>query len=114
VLATTAVILGAAYMLWMVQKVFFGPLTHQENHGLKDLNGRELASMIPLALLMIGMGLMPQPFLDKLEPSVERFVARASLSVADAPQKTDAALRIQAAPLPPREAVADAQAPLAP
>ena len=111
VIATSAVILGAAYMLWMVQKVFFGPLTHQENHGLKDLNGRELLSMVPLAILMLVMGLMPQPFLSKLEPSVDRFVARANLSVADTPRVPDSVLRIQAAPLPPLEAVADADEP---
>src|SRR5690606_41502111 len=85
VIATSAVILGAAYMLWMVQKVFFGPLTHQENHCLKDLNGRELLSMVPLAILMLGVGLMPQPFLSKLQPSVDRLVPRAHLQVPGPP-----------------------------
>ncbi len=99
-LATTAVILGAAYMLWMVQKVFFGPLTHAENHGLKDLSHRELISMLPLAALILFMGLQPQPFLDKLAPSVERFVARASVGLPHVQPVPAAQLRIQGAELP--------------
>ena len=43
-----AVILGAAYMLWMVQRVFFGPLTRRENQGLRDLNLREIVTALPL------------------------------------------------------------------
>ncbi|MEN9800433.1 MAG: hypothetical protein RL653_4130 [Pseudomonadota bacterium] len=77
-LAATGVILGAAYMLWMVQKVFFGELTLRENQGLKDLHGREIVSALPFLALIVVMGLMPQPFLDRLNPSSERFVARAS------------------------------------
>ncbi|MGQ0508255.1 MAG: complex I subunit 4 family protein, partial [Myxococcaceae bacterium] len=76
VLATTGVILGAGYMLWMVQKVFFGPVT-KENDGLQDLNGRELVSTLPFLALIGLMGLMPQPFLDRLAPSAARFQARA-------------------------------------
>lgn len=76
-IAGTAVILGAAYMLWMVQKVFFGQVTHQENLGLKDLNKRELAAAIPLLLLIAVMGLKPQPILDVLNHSTNRYLARA-------------------------------------
>ncbi|PZR18416.1 MAG: Fe-S-binding domain-containing protein [Archangium gephyra] len=78
VIAATAVVLGAAYMLWMVQKVFFGQITHQENHALKDLSGRELAAAIPFLVMIVVMGLRPQPFLDVLNPASERFVARAN------------------------------------
>ena len=77
VLAGTAVILGAAYMLWMVQRVFFGPLANPENKGLQDLNKRELFTALPFIVLVIVMGLKPQPFLDVLEPSTNRYVARA-------------------------------------
>ncbi|HYO58002.1 NADH-quinone oxidoreductase subunit M [Archangium sp.] len=79
VLATLGVILGAAYMLWMVQKVFFGPLTHRENQGLSDLSLREFATVLPFLILVLVMGLMPQPFLDRINPSTERFVTRANL-----------------------------------
>ena len=77
VLATTAVILGAAYMLWMVQKVFFGQLTHDENKGLKDLGFRELITAVPFLVLIVVMGLRPQPVLDLLNPSTTRYIARA-------------------------------------
>jgi NADH-quinone oxidoreductase subunit M len=79
VLATLGVILGAAYMLWMVQKVFFGPLTHRENQGLMDLSLREFATVAPFLVLVLVMGLMPQPFLDRINPSSERFITRANL-----------------------------------
>jgi NADH-quinone oxidoreductase subunit M len=81
VLATLGVILGAAYMLWMVQRVFFGPLTHRDNQGLVDLNAREFITVLPLLVLVVVMGLKPQPFLDRLSPSTTRFVNRASLGV---------------------------------
>jgi NADH-quinone oxidoreductase subunit M len=75
------VILGAAYMLWMVQKVFFGPLTHRENQHLSDLSLREFATVLPFLVLVLVMGLMPQPFLDRINPSTERFITRASLGI---------------------------------
>jgi NADH-quinone oxidoreductase subunit M len=75
------VILGAAYMLWMVQKVFFGPLTHRENQHLSDLSLREFATVLPFLILVLVMGLMPQPFLDRINPSTERFITRASLGI---------------------------------
>ncbi len=75
--AATSVILGAAYMLWMFQKVFFGKLTNQENMQLQDLRPRELVAVAPFIVLIFVMGLWPQPILDVLRPSSERFVARA-------------------------------------
>lgn len=101
VLGTTGVILGAAYMLWMVQRVFFGPLTRPENRGLKDLNGREIAAALPFVLLVLVMGLQPQPILDVLAPSTNRFVARAHYAVAsDGP--SDSLVMVTVMPLPPR------------
>ncbi|WP_224243310.1 complex I subunit 4 family protein [Hyalangium gracile] len=79
VLAALGVILGAAYMLWMVQKVFFGSLTHRENQFLPDMNLREFATVAPFLALVLVMGLQPQPFLDRIEPSTNRFIARASV-----------------------------------
>jgi NADH-quinone oxidoreductase subunit M len=75
-LATTGVILGATYMLWMFQRVMFGPLSNRSNQTLTDLNGRELAYLLPLVGLIFAMGLFPQPFLDRINPSVGRFVDR--------------------------------------
>ena len=76
VLATTGVILGAVYMLWMFRRVVFGPLTHAENLQLKDLNGRELLILAPIVLLIVFMGVYPQPFLSRIEPAVEQTLKR--------------------------------------
>ena len=73
------VILGATYMLWMVQRVFFGPLTQAPNLKLKDLSWREGLTALPFLILVLVMGVMPQPFLDVLRPSSDRFVARANM-----------------------------------
>jgi NADH-quinone oxidoreductase subunit M len=76
VVATTGVIFGAAYMLWMVQRVMFGPLTNRANQTLTDLNAREIGYLAPLVVLIFVMGLYPKPFLDRINPSVERFLDR--------------------------------------
>ncbi|MFL5318466.1 MAG: NuoM family protein [Myxococcaceae bacterium] len=77
VFAATGVILGAAYMLWLVQRVFFGEVTLRENQRLFDLNFREVATTVPFLILILVMGLRPQMFLDYLNPASDRFVARA-------------------------------------
>ncbi|RJS17376.1 Fe-S-binding domain-containing protein [Corallococcus sp. H22C18031201] len=97
--ATLGVILGAAYMLWMVQKVFFGALTHRENQHLRDMNLREVLTVLPFIIMVPVMGLMPQPFLDRIAPSTDRFVARASVGAPGAQVKDDQ-LRVEAMALP--------------
>lgn len=99
VISTTAVILGAAYMLWMVQKVFFGQLTHQENLGLKDLSPREVIAAVPFLVLIVVMGLRPQPVLDVLNPSTERFIARAQYA-SGAGSADESKVRVQVRQLP--------------
>ncbi len=54
----------------------FGPLQNQANVTLKDLNAREIAYLAPLLVAIVVMGVYPQPFLDRINPSVDRFVAR--------------------------------------
>jgi NADH-quinone oxidoreductase subunit M len=76
VFATTGVIFGATYMLWMFQRVMFGPLTNRANTELTDLNTREILYLAPLALLIVVMGVYPQPFLDRINPSVTGFLTR--------------------------------------
>ncbi|PEN14889.1 Fe-S-binding domain-containing protein [Longibacter salinarum] len=68
-LATTGVILAAVYLLYMVYATFFGELTNEANATMPDMNGRELALMLPLAVLMFVMGFFPTPFLKQMEPS---------------------------------------------
>jgi len=72
-LAATGVVLGAIYLLWMFQKVFFGKLDQAKNGKLKDLSGRELLVFIPLVIGIFVLGVKPQPLLDRMKPSVEQF-----------------------------------------
>ena len=109
VLAATCVVLGAAYMLWMVQKVFFGQVTHPENLQLKDLSKRELAAALPFIALIALMGLRPQPFLDVLNTSTTRFVARSQYA-ANGEATNDAKVRVLVRQLP-RQQLAEAVLP---
>jgi NADH-quinone oxidoreductase subunit M len=70
------VILGAVYMLWMYQRVFFGPVKNEANQGLADLTPREWTVLGPLVLLAIGMGLFPGPILSRIQPAADRLVHR--------------------------------------
>ena len=72
ILGATGVILGAVYMLWMFQRVMFGPVTHRENETLPDLSLRERLVFAPLLLLILWIGIMPQPFLDRAQPALDR------------------------------------------
>lgn len=74
VLAAAGVILGAAYMLWMFQRVMFGKLTNPKNEGLKDLNAREIITLIPMVALIFLMGIYPKLFFSKMDASVEKFL----------------------------------------
>ncbi len=64
--AVSGVVLGAAYLLWLYQRVFWGKVTHEENEHLVDLNARELATLLPLVALCFWIGVYPKPFLDFL------------------------------------------------
>jgi NADH-quinone oxidoreductase subunit M len=109
IFAATGVVLGAAYMLWMVQKVFFGTVTHQENLGLKDLGLREVLAAVPLIALIAVMGLRPQPFLDMLNPSTDRYLARAQYASGKAEAASeDEKVRVTVIQLPPKLVVAQA------
>ena len=76
IFAASGVILGAIYMLWMFQRVMFGPLTNEKNKALADLTTRELVYLAPILVLIVLMGVYPQPFLEVMQPSVERIVLR--------------------------------------
>ena len=69
-IATAGVIVAAIYLLVMLYRTFWGPVTLEANRTMLDLNGREIGLLLPLAALMIILGFFPQPFLAKSEPAV--------------------------------------------
>jgi NADH-quinone oxidoreductase subunit M len=80
--AATGVILGAIYMLWVYRRVIFGPLVDPENEKLKDLGAREQIILAPIVLLVLLMGVYPQPFLQTMKPAVELTLKRVAAAVA--------------------------------
>jgi len=75
-LGATGVILGAGYMLWLVERVFYGTIDNEENRHLPDFSLREAFVIVPMVALIVVMGLVPQPFLTPARPAVERLINR--------------------------------------
>jgi NADH-quinone oxidoreductase subunit M len=73
--AVSGIVLGAAYLLWLYQRVFWGPVTHEENKTLPDLNARELATLVPLVVLCFWIGVYPKPFLAFLHRPMGQLAA---------------------------------------
>jgi len=72
--ATLSVVLSAAYLLWMLKRVAYGPLRHPEHATYPDLDARELAATVPLVVLIVLVGVWPGPLVDALRPSCEALV----------------------------------------
>ncbi|OJX38361.1 MAG: NADH dehydrogenase [Chloroflexi bacterium 44-23] len=72
--ATTGVVLAAVYLLKMIEKMFLGPVTNEANLSLKDLSARELATIIPLVVVIFWIGIYPQPFFNLINPAVEQLL----------------------------------------
>jgi len=81
-IAATAVIFAAAYLLWALQRIIYNPLTKPENKVLPDLNWREIGLLLPLIFAIIWLGVYPAPVLDKTRDAAARLVHR----VESAPQ----------------------------
>ena len=79
-------ILSATYMLWMFQRVNYGPVTNEKNATLPDLQPREWAVLVPIVAMTILMGVLPNLFLRPIEPSVERMLNQVQPGRADAHQ----------------------------
>jgi NADH-quinone oxidoreductase subunit M len=75
ILAGTSIILGAVYMLRVMKQTFFGPLENEENKKLKDLNSREIWSLIPLVAIVIWLGVYPKPVLAPIDNSVKALLS---------------------------------------
>jgi NADH-quinone oxidoreductase subunit M len=106
-LAAVGVILGAVYMLLLVERVFFGPIRVEANRNLPDLTGRESLLIAPLAILIVVMGVAPQPFLNPARPAVDRLLARFrdAGSVQPAAAVRRPILRPRPSSVPPRDQV---------
>jgi NADH-quinone oxidoreductase subunit M len=90
-MAVLGVVLGAWYMLWLVERVFFGPLKephvqhgeisghHVEPH-IHDLCFREIAALLPLVVFVFWIGLKPEFFLEHMTPDIERLAAPATMA----------------------------------
>ena len=74
IIATSGALFSVIYMLWMYQRVMFGPVDKPQNSGLKDLTFRETAIMVPIAVLIIVMGIFPGLFLRQMDASTEKFI----------------------------------------
>ena len=78
--AATALILGAAYTLWMYKRVYLGPVANDHVKELTDINGREFLVMSLLAVAVLAMGLYPKPFTDVMDASVANLLQHVSQS----------------------------------
>jgi NADH-quinone oxidoreductase subunit M len=83
--AALGVILAAVYLLFMFEKVFLGPITHEENRKLHDLNWREIAILVPLLVVIFWIGLYPRFFFDLINPSVDQLAGIFKTAVAMLP-----------------------------
>ncbi len=74
--AVPGVVLAAAYLLWLYQRVFFGKVENPKNEKLLDLNARELATFLPLVAVALWIGLYPKPFFQILDQPVTALIAQ--------------------------------------
>ena len=79
-LGALTLILGAAYTLWMVKRVFYGDVANEGVRALKDLNSREFLIMATLAVAVLVLGLWPAPVIDVMHASVENFLQHIAIS----------------------------------
>jgi NADH-quinone oxidoreductase subunit M len=93
--AATGVILSATYMLWMFQRVNYGPVDHEENRALPDLQPREWFAIAPIIAVAVLMGVVPNLFLRPIEPAVDRVLNQVQRG---APQRIQARHRGAAGP----------------
>jgi NADH-quinone oxidoreductase subunit M len=94
--ATTGIILGAAYMLWLYWRVAFGTSRNADAAAMPDLDKRELASLGAIAAVVLWMGVYPEPFLAPMRDDVGRLLTR----IERAAPAGDANFQRSAAPLP--------------
>ena len=74
--AVSGIVLGAAYLLWLYQRLMFGKIDKPENEKLRDVSFREQATLLPIVALCVWIGVYPKPFLDPLRVPVRGIVER--------------------------------------
>jgi len=82
-LAATTLVLGAAYTLWMVKRVYFGDIANDGVRALQDINTREFTMLALLAAAVLAMGVYPKPFTDVMQVSVTHLLEHVALSKLD-------------------------------
>jgi NADH-quinone oxidoreductase subunit M len=80
VLAATTLILGAAYTLWLVKRVIFGPIANEHVAAMQDLNGREFLVLAMLAVAVLALGLWPAPLVQTMEATVQHLLQQLAVS----------------------------------
>jgi NADH-quinone oxidoreductase subunit M len=79
-LAATTLILGAAYTLWLVKRVIFGPVANDHVAAMQDLNGREFLVLAMLAVAVLALGLWPAPLVQTMEATVQHLLQQLAVS----------------------------------
>jgi NADH-quinone oxidoreductase subunit M len=87
-IAALGVVLAAVYMLYLFQKVMFGPLDNPKNKKLADLSGRELAYLTPMVLMAFWLGIYPATFLSDIDPAVGETLSQFKAKYADSEEDT--------------------------
>jgi NADH-quinone oxidoreductase subunit M len=90
ILAATTLVIGVCYMLWLFQRVFFEK-PGEKTATFRDLSAIEVLTILPIIVLIIVMGIYPQPFLDKINPAADRQIAALAqvVAVADSGDGTE-------------------------
>jgi NADH-quinone oxidoreductase subunit M len=76
IIAGSTIIVGSVYMLALFKKSFFGPVRHEKNLSLKDLDGRELTALLPLVAIVVWLGVYPKPILEPIDNSVKALLVQ--------------------------------------
>jgi NADH-quinone oxidoreductase subunit M len=88
--ATTSLILGAAYMLYLYRRVIFGTITRDDVRAMLDLSWREKLVFAPLVVLVFVMGIYPAAFLDPMKPAIAQLIERSHVASAGATHLAEA------------------------
>jgi NADH-quinone oxidoreductase subunit M len=97
-LATTGIIFAAVYLLWMYQRVIFGPITHEANRRLRDLVPREWALVAPVVLFIVWIGVYPSTFTRPAQATVEALIALVEAKAGFETSRAPTPARLSSAP----------------